>query len=76
MDIILKDPLGSSCITILTNPMLVVIDFTQADISRYKLGSLSIYSSTDRKNWVKEESLVNFLNNKASAHVDHLTYFI
>ncbi len=74
MDIILKDPLGS-LITILTNPMLVVIDFTQADISRYKIGSLSIYSSTDRENWVKEESLINFLNNKASAQVDHLTYF-
>ncbi len=74
MDVILKDPLGS-LITILTKPMLITIDFTQADLTRFKLGSLSIYSSTDRENWTKEDSFTDFLNKKASAQVNHLTYF-
>ncbi len=75
IDVILKDPLGS-LITILTKPLLVTIDFSKADLSRFKPGTISIYSSSDnRKTWTKEESYVDYLNKKASAEMDHLTHF-
>lgn len=74
IDVILKDPLGS-LITILTKPMAIRINFSDADLSRFKPGTISIYSSTDRKTWTKEKSFVDFLNKEAAAEVDHLTYF-
>lgn len=74
MQIIAKDPLGN-LVTIFTKPFTVGIDFGQADLSKFKLGTISIYSSTDGETWVKEESFVDFLNKHATAEVDHLTYF-
>jgi murein DD-endopeptidase MepM/ murein hydrolase activator NlpD/N-acetylneuraminic acid mutarotase len=74
IDVILKDPLGT-LITVLTKPMIITINFSQADLSRFKPGTISIYSSTDRKVWKKEDSFVDFLNKQATAEVDHLTYF-
>jgi murein DD-endopeptidase MepM/ murein hydrolase activator NlpD/N-acetylneuraminic acid mutarotase len=74
IDVILKDPLGT-LITVLTKPMIITINFSQADLSKFKPGTISIYSSTDRKVWKKEESFVDFLNKQATAEVDHLTYF-
>ncbi len=74
IDVILKDPLGT-LITVLTKPMGIAIDFSQADLSKFKPGTISIYSSTDRKVWKKENSFVDYLNKQATAEVDHLTYF-
>ncbi len=74
MSVILKDPLGS-LVTVLTKPMGISIDFSTMDISRFKPGTISIYSSTDNEHWVKENSFVDFLNKKVTTQVSHLTYF-
>lgn len=45
------------------------------DISRFKPESLSIYSSSDGTNWLKENTIINFQNNTATTQVNHLTQF-
>ncbi len=45
------------------------------DISRFKPESLSIYSSSDGSNWVKENTTINPQNNTATAQMNHLTQF-
>jgi len=74
LNVFLKDPLGN-LITLLTKPMTIGIDFSKADLSRFKLGTISIYSSTDGTHWQKENTFVDFLNKKATAEVNHLTLF-
>lgn len=51
------------------------IDFSQFDLTRYNLGTLSIYSSQDRENWTKEDTQINTNEKTASTSINHLTYF-
>ncbi len=74
INIFLRNPFGE-LITTLVKPIKITIDFSQADISRFKPGTVSIYSSTDRKTWKKENTLIDFFNKNATTEVDHLTYF-
>lgn len=75
IEIIAKDSLGA-LVTLFTKPMTISIDFSQADISRFKPETISIYSSSDgMKTWQKESSFVDYLEKKATAEVNHLTYF-
>ncbi|HRN69637.1 MAG TPA: M23 family metallopeptidase [Candidatus Woesebacteria bacterium] len=46
-----------------------------SDTSRYKPDSLSIYSSTDGTNWIKENTTINTQSDTATTQVDHLTQF-
>ncbi len=62
-------------VILFTKPLVITIDFTQFDLSRFKTSTISIYSSADRIHWVKEESFTDYLNKKSTAVVNHLTYF-
>lgn len=74
LSITLKDKLGK-LVTLLSKPLFVGINFSEADISKFKIGTVFVYSSTDRVHWTKEKSLIDYINKTVTAEVDHLTYF-
>lgn len=53
----------------------ITVDFTTADFTRFKEGTMSFYSSADGINWVKEVTELDLPNKKATTKVDHMTYF-
>ncbi len=72
--ITLKNSLGDF-ITSLNQPMGITVDFSDVDTTRYNLGTISIYSSSDGVTWTKEYTSVDFGNEKATTNVSHLTHF-
>ena len=63
-------------ITLLTKPIILWwAPFDNADLSRFKLGTIYIYSSKDRINWTKEQAIDPYVPGSISAVVNHLTYF-
>jgi hypothetical protein len=69
-----RDFLGN-IISFLLRPFTLIIDFSGFDLSRYNVGSISIYSSEDGVNWSREETSVDLDNRQASAQISHLSYF-
>lgn len=65
---------GQAITTFLKNFSLT-LSFSQFDLSRYDLNTLSIYSSPDGQNWTKENTQVDLNNKTASTSINHLTYF-
>jgi len=53
----------------------ITVDFSSADLTRYKTGTLSLYSSSDNINWTKESTTLDFTTKTASARLNHLTHF-
>lgn len=74
ISVVAKDAFGN-LVTFFTKPMIVTIDFTQADLTRFKIGTISIYSSSDKIHWVKEDSFTDYLHNTSTATINHLSYF-
>jgi murein DD-endopeptidase MepM/ murein hydrolase activator NlpD len=74
MDITLKNALGDF-ITFLNKPLYLVIDLGENDLLDYKPGTIAIYSSKDKIQWKKEITTLDLQNKKATAEIDHLTYF-
>src|SRR3989338_2600151 len=58
-----------------TKPYTISIDFSVFDLSTLDLATISIHSSDDGINWQKEETTVDLENKKATARLDHLSYF-
>ncbi|GEM_PF-2181574 len=56
-------------------PFTLTIDFGPIDLTRFKIDTLSIYSSPDGNNWTKEPTTVDMNTKKASAQINHLTHF-
>ncbi len=69
-----KDPIGK-IVTLFQRYIAISIDFSAYDLSSYKPESLAIYSSTDGKNWTKEETILDLINKKATTNVNHFTQF-
>jgi murein DD-endopeptidase MepM/ murein hydrolase activator NlpD/orotate phosphoribosyltransferase-like protein len=69
-----KDPSGNFVTSFLNN-FLLTINFNQFDLSRYNTNTLSIYSSQDGTNWIKETTQIDLTNKTASTALNHLTYF-
>lgn len=69
-----KNASGQIITTFLKNFSLT-INFSQFDLSRYNIGTLSIYSSPDAQNWIKENTLIDLNNKTAVTSLNHLTYF-
>lgn len=59
-----------------SKPFTLSVDFSKADLSRFKPETLGLYSSSDGVNWQKEEAIIDFLNKKVLSQMDHLTYFV
>lgn len=57
------------------NFFTITIQFDGFDLSGYNVDTISIYSSEDGVNWIKEESTINFNEKTASAQIDHLSFF-
>ena len=53
----------------------LTIDFKDFDINKYKLSSLSIYSSNDGMNWIKEDTNIDFASGIATSTLNHASYF-
>lgn len=54
----------------------LTVSLSQFDLSRYKAGSVGIYSSSDDgKTWQKEETELNLEKKTAKTSIDHLTLF-
>ena len=68
------DALGNA-VTDFTKPFKLTIDFSSIDLSSYDLDAISIYSSIDGINWIKENTIVDFGTETATADIDHLTHF-
>lgn len=69
------DHLGNEIHTF-SEPITIKIDFSEIDLSRYDPETITIYSSEDEINWVKETGTVIDLENKvASVEIDHFTVF-
>ncbi len=51
------------------------IDFSSLDLSSYNQSSLSIYSSEDGINWIKENTTLDLNEKTASAQINHLSHF-
>jgi len=56
-------------------PFTLTIDFADIDLLGIQLDTLSIYSSSDGKLWVKEDTTVDLENKKATSQINHLTQF-
>ncbi len=75
LEVVLKDAFGK-LVTALNKPSLrITIGFTPDQVYRFKNGTLSIYSSVDLKTWKKEDTAIDFVTDKATIQVDHLTHF-
>lgn len=74
INIVAKNPTGNPVTSFLAN-FILTIDFSQFDLDRYNLDTLSIYSSPDGENWTKENTSVDIDNKTASTSINHLTYF-
>lgn len=72
--ITLKNILGDF-ITTLDQPMGITVEFGNVDTTRYRVGTISIYSSSDGVTWTKEDTLVDYTNKTATISVNHLTHF-
>lgn len=69
--------LFGEAITHFVSPVTITIDFSEIDLSRYNPESISIYSSQDKINWIKETgTLVDLERKTASVKVNHFTYFM
>jgi murein DD-endopeptidase MepM/ murein hydrolase activator NlpD len=69
------DILGNA-ITHFSAALTLTIDFAEIDLSRYDPGTISLYSSQDGQNWVKEEvANIDMQSKTATAQINHLTYF-
>lgn len=53
----------------------LTINFSQFDLNRFNLDTLSIYSSPDGQNWTKEQTQIDLNNKTATTSISHLTYF-
>lgn len=51
------------------------IFFDKIDLTRFKTDTLSIYSSIDGTNWIKENTILDFINKSATSNLDHMTHF-
>lgn len=69
-----KDALGNIVDTF-QNFLTITIQFDGFDLSGYNVDTISIYSSEDGINWVKEETTVNLNEKTASASLNHLSHF-
>ncbi|MDP2632621.1 MAG: peptidoglycan DD-metalloendopeptidase family protein [Candidatus Curtissbacteria bacterium] len=69
-----KDITGN-IVTSFQNFFTITITFNGFDLTGYNTETISIYSSEDGTNWVKEETTVNFNEKTASAEINHLSYF-
>lgn len=58
-----------------TKPYTISIDFGAFDLSTLNLATISIHSSEDGVNWQKENTIVDLENEKATAQLNHLSYF-
>lgn len=74
VQILANDSQGNK-INVFNNPFNLEIDFSNQDLSRFLVDTLSIYSSSDGIDWVKEPTSVDFQNQKATSSINHLTYF-
>lgn len=69
------DVLGN-VITTFSTALTLTIDFADIDLSRYDTETISLYSSQDGQNWVKEEvTNIDMLSKTATSQINHLTYF-
>ena len=62
-------------ITTFGKPFTLIFSFDEKDIEQFEKDTLSIYSSTDGETWQKEETTVDIEKGKASAQINHLTFF-
>jgi len=69
-----RDQFGD-IITDFLEPLTLTIDFSNIDLSRYDLSTLSIYSSQDGEVWSQELTDINFINNTATTTIVHFTHF-
>lgn len=74
INIVAKNSAEQDITTFLKN-FTLKIDFSQFDLTRYDLNTLSIYSSQDGENWTKEDTQINTNEKSASTSINHLTYF-
>ena len=72
LTVIAKDLFGNP-VTGFFEPFTLSIDFSSFDLTNYDPESLSIYSSEDGTNWVKEETTID--EKTASAQINHLSHF-
>ena len=75
IEITAKNLLGDF-VTLLTKPVkLWWAPFDNADLSRFKLGTLYIYSSPDGRHWTKEQIIDPVVPGAITAAVSHFTFF-
>lgn len=56
-------------------PFTLKVDYSNINLQRYKIGTLSIYSSPDGDSWTPETTTVDPINKIATSTIDHMTYF-
>ncbi len=62
-------------VTVFPKEFTLTVDFKNFDISKYKLDSISIYSSSDGNTWLKEDTVVDFTNKVATSNLNLASYF-
>ncbi len=74
VQILANDSSGNE-INTFNNPFTLEIDFSNQDLSRFLTDTLSIYSSSDGIDWIKEPTNIDYQNQKATSSISHLTHF-
>ncbi len=74
VEVTAEDALGNE-VTNFNEPFSLTMDFSDLDLSKIATETLSIYSTSDGIDWVKEDTVVDLENKKATIEADHLTQF-
>ncbi len=74
VEVTTEDALGNE-VTNFNKPFSLTMDFSDLDLSKIVVGTLSIYSTSDGIDWVKEDTAVDLENKKATTAANHLTQF-
>lgn len=67
--------LSGNLITQFQSLFTLTVNFSNFDLSKFNLSTISFYSSPNGINWTKENTTVNLANNTASTQVNHMTHF-
>lgn len=75
VEITAKNLLGDA-VTLLTKPVVLWwAPFKDTDVSRFKFGTLSVFSSNDGTHWTKEQRIDPYVPGAITTAVSHFTYF-
>ncbi|MEO6509303.1 MAG: M23 family metallopeptidase [Patescibacteria group bacterium] len=67
--------MAGTVVTQFQKAFVITVDFATYDLTPFKLDTLSLYSSTDGITWERQDTVIDLVNKKATAEVNHFSEF-